>query len=412
MPLQFKDVFWGVDFISNVGYEAILQRLCDGRRTCKDMEEILKMRASAEEKYGKELVAIARKTGGIYEINTLRNSFDEVKTQIEKIGLFHLHLSGTLKEEAKSIETFREQQKEQKKKFEFLMDKVQKTKVCLHKKTIESKKSYEQRCKEADEAEQVAVKIASAPSATPKQTEKLQNKSKQCREAADEAEKLYMSNIEQLDKIRLEWESTHVSTCEVFQQLEEERITFIRNALWMHSNHLSLQCVKDDECYEDLRNTLEKCAIVEDNNCFMDMKGTGPNPPAPIKFENYYERQTTAENGDTAGFVGVMKRFTTLLQGSNLCSSRTNVSEPVTQSQGELEDGVYASISGFPKEPTCGEFSEEFKAMYDYVAQGDDELSVSAGDIVMVIEQGDDGWWMVERNGRFGLVPGSYLTLE
>ncbi|XP_061679718.1 proline-serine-threonine phosphatase-interacting protein 1a isoform X2 [Syngnathoides biaculeatus] len=408
MELEFKDGFWEENFISNAGYEAIIQRLNDGRRTCKDMEELFKMRASAEEKYGKELIAISRKVGGFYEICTLRTSIDEMKTQMETIGNLHVQLSGLLKEEAKRIEQFREKQKEQRKKLESVMEKVQKSKVTFYKKTMDSERHYEQRCREADEAEQTADKMSNVTTATPKQIEKASNKSKQCREAAEEAERQYKSNIEQLDKIRVEWESTHSNTCEMFQQQEAERLKALRNGLWVHCNHLSMQCVKADECYEGMRKILEKCDVITDMNCFVGIKGTGSTRPAPIEYQNYYERDTSEVRNGSMGLVGgVMKRFSNLLQGSSLGGSTMNLQKDLgAQSTGETYEDVYSDIPG-----TQGSQQKlQYKAVYEYVAQRDDELSMSAGDVVLVTDQGEDGWWMVQKYGQRGLVPGSYLA--
>ncbi|KAM9814931.1 proline-serine-threonine phosphatase-interacting protein 1a isoform 2-T2 [Syngnathus typhle] len=434
MELEFKDAFWGGNFISNAGYEAIIQRLNDGRRTCKDMEELFKMRASAEEKYGKELVAISRKVGGFYEICTLRTSIDEMKTQMETIGNLHIHLSGLLKEEAKRIEQFREKQKEQRKKvflknatfqnafkvaidiyfflppqLEFIIEKVQKNKASFYKKTIDSERHYEQRCREADEAEQTADKMRNASTATPKQIEKLSNKSKMCREAAEEAERQYKSNIDQLDQIRQEWELTHSNTCEVFQQQETERLKAMRNGLWQHCNHLSTQCVKADECYEGVRQILEKCDIIADMNSFVGFKGTGTNRPAPIEYQNYYERDPTEVRNGSMGLVGgVMKKFSTLLQGNSLAGSTLSVhKDPIADSGDDYED-VYSD----PLKIQGPQTSEQYKALYEYVAQRADELSMSVGDAVLVIERGQDGWWMVRLYGQTGLVPGSYLAKE
>ncbi|XP_073321354.1 proline-serine-threonine phosphatase-interacting protein 1b [Pagrus major] len=421
-PLMFKDAFWGSEFNCHAGYDALIQRLRDGRQMCKDVEELLKMRAMAEEKYGKELVTIARKAGGHTEISTLRASLEQLKTQIENIGNFHIQMSDKLKEEVKKIETFRERQKEQRKKFQSIMEKVQKKKVSLYKKTMESKKSYELRCREADEAEQGAEKA----SVTSKNPDKVRHRAKHCRQTANEAEKLYFTNTVQLESVRQDWEETHKSTCEVFQQLEGDRISMLRCALWDHCNHFSMQCVKDDELYEEVRKQLEQCDIAADNNYFIETKSTGSRPPEPILFESCYQAETSGNSNGQAHFAGgeddTMRRCCDpLLESSmtlsadslhNSQSALTSTDESITLASAEDSDGGYAPLPGLQYEApltTVSSHEEIYAVLYDYSAQELDELSVIRGDMVRVLARGEDGWWTVERNGLTGLVPGNFL---
>uniref|UniRef100_A0A8C0T7X5 Proline-serine-threonine phosphatase interacting protein 1 n=1 Tax=Canis lupus familiaris TaxID=9615 RepID=A0A8C0T7X5_CANLF len=322
MPqLQFRDAFWCRDFTAHTGYEVLLQRLLDGRKMCKDVEELLRQRAQAEERYGKELVQIARKAGGQTEINSLRASFECLKQQMENVGSSHIQLALALREELRGLEEFRERQKEQRKKYEAVMDRVHKSKLSLYKKAMDSKKSYEQKCRDADDAEQVFERIST--NGPQKQVEKSQNKAKQCKDAALEAERVYRQNVEQLEKVRGEWEQEHRTACEAFQLQEFDRLTILRNALWVHCNQLSLQCVKDDELYEEVRLTLEGCSVEADIDSFIQARSTGAEPPAPVSFQNYYDREVTPAAGSpsTQPSCGMIKRFSGLLHGSPKASA-------------------------------------------------------------------------------------------
>ncbi|XP_045388728.1 proline-serine-threonine phosphatase-interacting protein 1 isoform X1 [Lemur catta] len=411
MPqLLFRDAFWCRDFTAHTGYEVLVQRLLDGRKMCKDVEELLRQRAQAEERYGKELVQIARKAGGHTEINSLRASFDSLKQQMENVGSSHIQLALTLREELRSLEEFRERQKEQRKKYETVMDRVHKSKLSLYKKAMESKKTYEQKCRDADDAEQAFERVSAG--GNQKQMEKSQNKAKQCKDAATEAERVYRQNIEQLEKVRGEWEQEHRTTCEAFQLQEFDRLTILRNALWVHCNQLSMQCVKDDELYEEVRVTLEGCQVDADIDSFIQAKSTGTEPPAPVPYQNYYDREITPSSGSPGvpSSCGMMKRFSGLLHGS----PKTSLAAPAASTETlapslERSEGVYAAVAVRETQGNAVGPAQDYRALYDYTAQNPDELDISAGDVLQVILEGEDGWWTVERNGQRGFVPGSYL---
>ena len=51
-------------------------------------------------------------------------------------------------------------------------------------------------------------------------------------------------------------------------------------------------------------------------------------------------------------------------------------------------------------------------AIYDYDAQGEEEISLRDGDIVTVLKKEDDVWWLGElRNGKQGMFPKDYVEV-
>ncbi|XP_063066227.1 proline-serine-threonine phosphatase-interacting protein 2 isoform X2 [Engraulis encrasicolus] len=287
--LHFKDNFWNTDITSTGGYDNIIQHLNDGRRTCKEIEDFMKARANIEEKYAKELLSLSKKVCGHNEMNTLKRSLDVFKLQTENVGLSHQQLAYTIREEAKRLEEFREKQKEARKKIEHQMDTLHKQRATLYKKTMESKKTYEQKCRDKEEAEQNMNR--SATTSNTKQQEKLYAKAQQAKNSAEEADNIYNSNVGLLGKAREEWLNEYIKSCEFFENQEMERISTVRNTVWTHLNQLSQQCVTSDELYEDVRKSLEQCNIQEDIEHFINLRRTGDKPPAPVPYENFYSNQ-------------------------------------------------------------------------------------------------------------------------
>lgn len=50
-------------------------------------------------------------------------------------------------------------------------------------------------------------------------------------------------------------------------------------------------------------------------------------------------------------------------------------------------------------------------AMYDYIANNEDELNFSKGQLINVLNKDDPDWWQGEINGVTGLFPSNYVKM-
>jgi hypothetical protein len=57
-----------------------------------------------------------------------------------------------------------------------------------------------------------------------------------------------------------------------------------------------------------------------------------------------------------------------------------------------------------------------YRAIYDYAPQGDGELAIAEGDILYVLEKGEDDWWKAKKKASgedeeepVGLIPSNYV---
>ncbi|KAH0627800.1 hypothetical protein JD844_008198 [Phrynosoma platyrhinos] len=318
------------DLISTVGYDNIIQHLNNGRKNCKEFEDFLKERASIEERYGKELLNLSRKKPcgqtelkqvertvihlydlscfqrwivsakatsswprrcgkkqGKWRISGRNKSFIGKRNHRESDTCVHqkyaarsLWLISSVispKHKIKSLMNFQTGRH-----IELVMDAIHKNRNLQYKKTLEAKRLYEQRCRDKDEAEQAVHRSANL--VTPKQQEKLFVKLAQTKTALEDSDRVYQMNVGALEKIREEWQNEHVKACEFFENQECERINYFRNTLWVHVNQLSLECVKNDENYEEIRKSLEQCSVEKDIE-------------SPVVYENYYNSQKNAMPG-------------------------------------------------------------------------------------------------------------------
>lgn len=66
-----------------------------------------------------------------------------------------------------------------------------------------------------------------------------------------------------------------------------------------------------------------------------------------------------------------------------------------------------------PVNHNYGSLGRIYRAMYDYEAQDDDEVSFQDGDLIVNVSSIDGGWMtgQVQRTGQVGMLPANYVQV-
>jgi hypothetical protein len=97
----------------------------------------------------------------------------------------------------------------------------------------------------------------------------------------------YEAAIKALEETTGRWNRDWKAAADKFQDLEEERLDFMKSSLWSFANIASTVCVSDDASCEKIRLSLENCEVERDIVTFIKERGTGQEIPDPPRYINF-----------------------------------------------------------------------------------------------------------------------------
>ncbi|RPA83678.1 hypothetical protein BJ508DRAFT_207045 [Ascobolus immersus RN42] len=327
VTLSFANNFWGKD---DAGVGPLLQRMHDAKTTCDELKNFYMTRHQIEDEYSRRMIALSRKPFGSCESGSLKASMDVLRHEVEQMGKAHQNIASQMKTELEEpLGAFAGAMRERRKIVQNGVEKLMKLKI---QQTQQTRDRYEQDC--------LRIKGYLAQGHMVMGQEERKNKAKlekaQIQLASSNAE--YQAAIKALEETTQRWNRDWKAACDKFQDLEEERIDFIKSSLWTFANVASTVCVSDDASCEKVRLSLENCEVEKDITSFIRDKGTGQEIPDPPKYINFcrgdLDDDGVSEAGESSYSVAQFSR-----QGNPAYrSSSPNPSNPSTYSTDSHDD--------------------------------------------------------------------------
>ncbi|KIO28887.1 hypothetical protein M407DRAFT_21964 [Tulasnella calospora MUT 4182] len=282
--LDFCNSFWGPN---DCGVEVLFARMRGAARTMEEMREFWKERIAIEAEYAKKLAKLAKRPLGRDEIGGFRSALDKLLSETDGQAAQHFNSAQTMKRELeKASNEFIGKQNNHKATFQAAIEKSYKTKQFQERNVEKARKKYE--------ADSALVDSYTALLTLP-QSDALndtQTKLERAERDAQAHQKDYKNFTQTLEDTCRRWEGEWKTYCDQCQDLEDERLEYIKDNVWAYANVLSTVCVADDESCERVRVCLEEIDVDKDIENFVNDYGTGSMISEPMSFVRHGQGDT------------------------------------------------------------------------------------------------------------------------
>ncbi|ORZ24734.1 hypothetical protein BCR42DRAFT_343187, partial [Absidia repens] len=277
---RFADAFWDEQ---HNGVDAISQRLVNATQTCEEIKKLYEIRSQMEGDYGDRLLKLSQLIVGQDEDGTLAESLSHIPSALETTARAHMDLAQQLLHHLQSpLDIFIKEQSELYTAKQRRIQETVKAKGKSHERMIQAKSAYVSEC---DKLKEIYRYLEECIASADEQAQAGADR-ESCLKNVNAMEQDYRQSIDDYNDVIMNWIDEWRATCDIYQQLEEKRIRFVRSSLWAFANMMSSVYIVDDQCCERIRTALELTDVDKDIYSFVENHGTGKALPGFIEFED------------------------------------------------------------------------------------------------------------------------------
>ncbi|KAF7297475.1 SH3-domain-containing protein [Mycena indigotica] len=281
---DFCNCFWGLD---DAGANVLFSRMRTATQTITELEDFWRDRARIEEEYAAKLKALGSRVLGKEETGQFKLSLDTLATETSTQATAHAQFAALVKSELlASISAYAEKQAADAAQVQAPLEARYKTKHTAESAIMKAREKYESNClRLASYTQQMAVNPG-------KDVERLQMKIARSQQTVTSNEKELETAVKAIREATVRWQKDWKEWCDLCQDMEEERLDYVKDVIWGYANAVSTLCVSDDQSCERIRVSLDQVDAFQDVESFVEECGTGIAIPAPPSWATFSPSNT------------------------------------------------------------------------------------------------------------------------